>query len=363
MVGKLTGGAGNRNRQGETGAMTILITGGGGFVMSNLARLWLERHADDEVVILDSGPYDDALKRFLEPFADRVHYVRASVLDKAALAQIGADHDITHVVHGATVTLFAPEDSGGASVANPETDVPADVLQVNIMGTVTVLDWARRLPGLRRFINLSSGAVYNDYGPEPFGPMPEDGWVDPPEFYGISKLSTEMIARRYAQLFGMSIASCRLSGVYGPMDRQRPSRAHYCAPYVVVHHALEGRPIRITAPEAVGDHIHAGDVGRAIIALLDKDGPLDHPAYNIALGQSVTLKELVAEVGRIIPGTTWEPCGTGDCDIVSDDTHKGGRWGAYDISRISGETGWQPRPLAEALEDYVSFVRTFGVTR
>lgn len=343
--------------------MAILITGGGGFVMSNLARRWLDKHGEDDVVVLDSGPLDAALERFIAPHGDRFHYVRASVLDRQALDRISADHDITHVVHGATVTLFAPEDSDGTSVANPETDVPAEMLEVNIMGTVTVIDWARHLPGLKRFINVSSGAVYNDDGPEPFGPMPEEGWVDPPEFYGISKLSTEMIARRYAKLFGMPIASCRLSGVYGPMDRQRPSRAHYCAPYVVVHRALDGHPIRISAPDAVGDHLHAGDVAQAIMALLDKDGPLDHPVYNIALGQSVTLRELVAEVGRIVPGTTWELSGTGPCDIASDATYKGGRWGAYDISRISTETGWRPRPLSEALADYVSFVRTFGVTR
>ena len=342
--------------------MTILITGGGGFVMSNLARLWLNQHPGDDVVILDSGPLDAALKRFIAPHGDRLHYVRTSVLDKTALDRISADHDITHVVHGATVTLFAPEDAQGVSVANPETDVPTEVLQVNIMGTVNVIDWARRLPDLKRFVNVSSGAVYNDYGPDPAGPMPEDGWVDPPEFYGISKLSTEMIARRYGALFGMPIVSCRLSGVYGPMDRQRPSRAHYCAPYVVIHRALEGLPIRLSAPNAVGDHIHAGDVAQAIMALLTKAGPLDHPVYNIALGQSVTLGELVDEVARIVPGTRWEQS-VGPCDITSDDTHKGGRWGAYDISRISKETGWQPRPLAEALADYVSFVRSFGATR
>jgi nucleoside-diphosphate-sugar epimerase len=343
--------------------MAILITGGGGFVMSNLARLWLERHPADEVVVLDTGPLDTALERFIAPHGDRFHYVRASVLDRAALDRINAAHDISHVVHGATVTLFAPEDSTGAAVANPETDVPADVLQINIMGTVTVIDWARHLPHLKRFINVSSGAVYNDTGPEPFGPMPEDGWVDPPEFYGISKLSTEMIARRYASLFGMPIASCRLSGVYGPMDRQRPSRAHYCAPYVVIDRALQGLPIRITAPDAVGDHIHAGDVALAIMGLLEKDGPLRHPVYNIALGQSVTLRELVELVAGIIPGASWEQAATGAADIVSDDTFKGGRWGAYDISRIANETGWQPRPLPEALADYVAFVRTFGVTR
>lgn len=342
--------------------MTLLITGGGGFVMSNLARLWLEEHGGDHVVIVDSGPLDPPLERFLAPVADRLSYVRASVLDRSALDRIASTHDITHVVHAATVTLFAPEAPDGSAVRNPETDAPAKVLEVNIMGTVTMLDWARSLPSLKRFINMSSGAVYHDNGPEPAGPMPEDGWVDPPEFYGISKLSSEMIGRRYAELFGMSVAACRLSGVYGPMDRVRPSRAHYCAPYVFLHRALSGQPIRINAPDAVGDHIHAVDVAKAIISLLDKNAPLQHPVYNIAYGQAVTMGDLLDTIAAIIPGTRWEVADAASCDVVANPTFKGGRWGAYDISRISTETGWRPRPLVDALGDYADFIRTFGVT-
>jgi UDP-glucose 4-epimerase len=343
--------------------MALLVTGGGGFVMSNLARLWAETFPQDKVIVLDAGPYDPPLERFFEPVAAQVRYVRASVLDRAAFDRIAAEHDITHIVHGATVTLFAPEAPGGGSVSNPEKDVPASVIEVNVMGTVNVLDWARGLPNLVRIIAVSSGAVYNNHGPVPAGPMPEDGWVDPPEFYGISKRASEMIAQRYGRLFGMSVASCRLSGVYGPMDRIRPSRAHYCAPYTALHRALEGKPIRVTAPDAVGDHIHAGDVARAILSLLVKKGPLDYPVYNIALGHSVTLRELIEEVARIFPGATCVVADAADSDIVSDDTHKGGRWGAYDISRIRGETGWHPRPLADALADYASFIQEFGVTR
>ncbi len=342
--------------------MTLLITGGGGFVMSNLALMWLERHADARVVVLDAGPQDEALTRFFAPVGDRLTYVQASVLDTGALERIAAEHKITRIVHAATVTLFAAESPTGSKLANPETDAPATVLEVNFMGTVRLLELARKLPGLECFINLSSGAVYNDYGPEPPGPMPEDGWVDPPEFYGISKIASEMTAKRYAELFGMKVASCRLSGVYGPMDRWRPSRAHYCPPYRVIHCAIEGRPVRINATDGVGDHIHAQDVCSAIIGLLEKTGPFDHPVYNVALGEAVTLQELIETVAEIIPGTSWKIAPLEECDVIMDPTYKGGRWGAYDISRMTAETGWKPRPLKEALEHYVDFVKTFGVT-
>jgi dTDP-glucose 4,6-dehydratase/UDP-glucose 4-epimerase len=342
--------------------MTLLITGGGGFVMSNLARLWLERHAAERVVVLDAGPQDEALARFWAPVADRLTYVQGSVLDEAALDAIAREHAPDRIVHAATVTLFAPQTPDGAPIANPETEVPDKVIEVNVMGTVRLLELARRLPGLRSFVNLSSGGVYNDYGPEPPGPMPEDGWVDPPEFYGISKYGSEMIARHYGRSFGLPVCSARLSGVYGPMDRWRPSRAYDCPPKVVLHHAMEGRVVRINDTEGVGDHVHAQDVARAMIALLEKAGGYDHAVYNVAQGEAVTLGRLLELCREIVPGLTWEIAPPEACDIVADPRHTGGRWGAYDISRIQGETGWSPMPLPRALRHYADFIRDFGTT-
>lgn len=342
--------------------MTLLITGGGGFVMSNLARKWLEQQPDEHVIVLDSGPMDDALERYFEPVRDRLSYVRGSVLNAELLDQIARDNKITRIVHGATVTLFAPETSEGKPIKNPETESPDKMLEVNFMGTLRMLELARRIDDLKCFINLSSGGVYNDDGPEPAGPMPEDGWVDPPEFYGISKYASELVAGRYGKLFGINVASCRLSGVYGPMDRWRPSRAYHCPPYVVVHRALEGKTIRINALEAVGDHIHAGDVAAGIIALMLKSDPFEYDAYNIAQGEAITLEELVEAVGQVVPGTRWEIRPEAECDVVMNPDNKHGRWGAYDIGRIQRETGWQPMALRDALADYAEFVKKFGVT-
>ncbi|MEQ8639715.1 MAG: NAD(P)-dependent oxidoreductase [Alphaproteobacteria bacterium] len=342
--------------------MTLLVTGGGGFVMSNLTRKWLEQLPEERAVVLDSGPEDEALNWFFAPVSDRVEYVRGSVLDTALLDQLAARHGFTRIVHGATVTLFAPETPDGKEIGNPETDSPDKVLEVNFMGTVRLLELARRCPNLKCFINISSGDVYSDDGPTPPGPMPEDGWVEPPEFYGISKYAAELTAKRYGKLFGLNVASCRLSGVYGPMDRWRPSRAYQCPPYVAIHRALEGQTVRINAPEAVKDHIYVGDVADAVISLMRKEAAFDHSAYNIALGQAVTLQELLATIQQIIPALRWEVRPESECDIIMNRAHKHGRWGAYDTGRLRSETGWQPRPLHEALAEYVAFIRETPVS-
>jgi nucleoside-diphosphate-sugar epimerase len=340
--------------------MALLVTGGGGFVMSNLVRQWLETRPEETAVVLDTGEMDAPLQRFLAPVEDRVDYVRGSVLNAALLNDIRQRHRITRIVHGATVTLFAPVTPDGMPIDNPETSAPDHTLEVNFMGTVRVLELARRCPALTSFINISSGDVYSDEGPEPPGPMPEDGWVDPPEFYGISKYAAELTTKRYGRLFGMNTASCRLSGVYGAMDRWRPSRAYQCPPKVAIHRALAGKTVRVNAPEAVKDHVYAGDVARSLVALLSKDAAFEHDSYNIAQGEAVTLERLLETIRHIIPELRWEVRPQSECDIVMNPDRRFGRWGAYDINRLHREVGWQPLGLEEALADYVRHVREFG---
>ncbi|MEM6741532.1 MAG: NAD(P)-dependent oxidoreductase, partial [Pseudomonadota bacterium] len=182
------------------------------------------------------------------------------------------------------------------------------------------------------------------------------------EFYGISKLASEMIARQYGRNFKFAVCSCRLSGVYGPMDRWRPSRAYDCPPKAILHRALEGRPVLVNSLDGVGDHIHAQDVARAMIALLEKSGGFDHDVYNVAQGQAVTVGALLGMCREIVPGLTWEIAPPEACDVFADPRFAGGRWGAYDTSRIRAETGWAPMPMRTALAHYHGFIRDFGVT-
>ncbi len=141
--------------------MTLLITGGGGFVMSHLARTWLEADHKARAVVLDAAGLDAPAKRFFAPVADRLDYICADVLDDDALAQIAAAHDIRRIVHGATITSMGEDND------------PRRLLEVNISGTANLLQWAAGLPDLARFIQVSSGSVYGG-GPAE-GPVPEEG--------------------------------------------------------------------------------------------------------------------------------------------------------------------------------------------
>src|ERR1700691_439860 len=246
--------------------MSLLVTGGTGFVMSVLGRHWLAIHPSSRLVVIDSAPLDAAARRFFSSVADRLDVVVADVTRPDAWRGALARHTITHVVHGATVT---PISRGTAAEAKrePETQDPAHIIDVNVMGTVAVLDWARTLPALERFIYVSSGAVYKNHGPDRAGePLPEDGYVMPRRLYGISKLASELITERYGELFGLSNTSVRPASVYGPLNRVAGSRNFTHVPKRVACMALAGAPsVRVNTLDAVGDYINAEDLAQGII--------------------------------------------------------------------------------------------------
>ncbi len=336
--------------------MKLLITGAGGFVMSVLGRCWLESDPRARLVVLDAAPLDAAARRHFAPVQDRLEIVTADVTRGDTWRCALDGRQITHVVHGATVTPIA---RGTVTEARrePEAEAPGRILDVNIMGTVALLEWARTRPGLHRFIYVSSGAVYLNHGPDrPGEPLPEDGYVMPRRLYGISKLASELITERYGELFGLSTASVRPASVYGPMDRVTASRNYRHVPNRIAHHALDrGRPIRVNTLDAVGDYVHVEDVARAIIGLLGA-AQLRWSAYNIASGVATSIRDLVGWAAEKVPGFSAEVVAPAEADIVQDPALRDGMWGAYDIARIGAETGWKPRPVRQGLHDYMDWI-------
>jgi UDP-glucose 4-epimerase len=336
--------------------MTLLVTGATGFVMSVLARHWLEAHPAEHLLVLDAAPLDAAAQRFFAPVADRLTVIVGDVTKPETWQPALGQHTITYVVHGATVT---PISRGSVSEAEhePEADNPARVIDVNVMGTVAMLDWARSLRSLRRFVYVSSGSVYKHHGPDrPGEPLPEDGYVMPRRLYGISKFASELITERYGDLFGFSAASVRLSSVYGPMDRATGSRNFRHVPNRIAHTALEGAGrIRVNTLDAVGDYINAEDVAAAIVALL-KAPLLRFSAYNIAAGRIATVGDIVGWAAERVPGFRAEVVPPDQAEILQDAGLTGGMWGAYDISRIAADTGWQPRSTREAFLAYMDWL-------
>jgi UDP-glucose 4-epimerase len=337
-------------------AGALLVTGATGFVMSVLGHHWLTANPAAHLVVLDAAPPDAAARQYFARFAGRLTVIVADVTQPDSWRPALARLPIRHIVHGATIT---PISRGSAAEARrePEAENPGRIIDVNVMGTVAMLDFARSLPRFGRFIYVSSGAVYTNHGPDrPGEPLPEDGYVMPRRLYGISKLASELITERYGNLFGLATASVRPSSVYGPMDRVTASRNMHHVPHRIARLALDGAGrVRVNSLDAVGDYVHAEDVARAIVGLLGAPR-LRFGAYNVASGATASIGELVSWVAEKVPGFKAEVVPPERADIVQDPNLRDGMWGAYDVSRLSADTGWQPRATREALHAYVDWL-------
>lgn len=329
--------------------MQLLVTGGTGFVMSHVVRTWLERHSSASVVSVDIAPPDIHAERFFEPFRERLTIVTGDVRDPHLLDTIPGKGSTTHVVCGAAMT---------PSIGITEKSRAAMIAGVNVMGPVHCLEYARTLPRLDRMVHVSTGSVYGDDGPDDGGPLPEDGYVRPfpCTLYPITKLSGEMLAGRWREMFGLPLHVVRLASVYGPMDRPTPGRDFACAPHVMMHKALRGETWSVAGADGVGDFIHAADVAGAICDLLAAPA-LRHDVYNIASGEPTTLDKLARLVCSVVPGATWhEAAPGGPADVIGSSARKTGAWGAYDVTRILGDVQWRPRTLHQGLSDYAAWI-------
>jgi UDP-glucose 4-epimerase len=251
--------------------MRVLITGGAGFIGSNLARAALaEGH---EVVVLDdlstgyAGNLDGLAVRFHEGWVnDR------DVLDAAL-------EDVDAVVHLAAL----------GSVPRSILD-PAATHHVNATGTLSVLEGARRAD-VRHVVMSSSSSVY---GLNPALPKSEREWVRPLSPYAVSKLAGEQYVLAYQQSFGLETLAFRFFNVYGP--RQMPGHAYAAVVPVFLDAMLRGRPVPVH-----GDGLQSRDftyVGTVCGVLLDAvTRRVSHPEpVNLAFGTNTTVAALVAEL-------------------------------------------------------------------
>jgi UDP-glucose 4-epimerase len=268
--------------------------------------------------------------------------------------------DGAHVVHGAAITPHAYTEPSGRQ-RDPEKEDPMRVLTVNIMGTAQALNWARNRKNAGRFVYVSTGSVYADAVPEQekkFFPLPEDGYTGPTALYDVTKYSSEMIARRFKQLYAMDLAIVRLSSVFGPVDRQTDARKVRNFANHVAHAAVEGRILKSDSAEAVGDYVYAPDVADGLRRLLDAPRKnLHHDVYNLACGVTTKVSELISHAAAAVPGFTMELVDAGKGEFKTQPDRKTGKWAAYDVSRAERDFGWRPRPLETAMRDYIAWLR------
>jgi UDP-glucose 4-epimerase len=265
--------------------MNCLVTGGAGFIGSHLADALVQRGESVTVVDdLSTGKRSNC-SWAVEHGAT---LIVADVRDRGAMGSIMADAQPAVVFH------LAAQMDVRRSVADPIHDA-----NVNVLGTISVLEAARAV-GARRVVNTSTGGGL--YGDADVLPTPEDHPIRPMAPYGQSKLAAEGYCELYTRLHGLSTVSLRYGNVYGPRQD-----VHGEAGVVAIFCGclIEQRPPTVFGDgRQTRDWIEVSDVVSANLVAADSDltGPV-----NIGHGQETAVLELITALDEVSAGAMPEP--------------------------------------------------------
>jgi UDP-glucose 4-epimerase len=293
--------------------MKTLVTGGAGFIGSNLVDALVAR-GDDVAVIddLSTGKREN----LEQALAGGAELIELDIRDAQAVA------DAVERVGPEAIFHLAAQIDVRKSVADPALDS-----RVNVEGTINVLS-AAQASGVRRLVNTSTGGAI--YGEGQILPAPEDHPVAPESPYGLSKFCAENYCALFTRLHGLSTVSLRYGNVYGP--RQDPlGEAGVIA--IFCGKLLEGgRPTIFGDGSQTRDYVYVGDVVDANLRAADTDLT---GAFNVGRGVQTSVLDIVEALAAQSSNgfeADHAPARTGEVQHI-----------ALDPSHTKAELGWEAR--------------------
>ena len=307
--------------------MKVLVTGGAGFIGSNLIRLLLAEAPDVEVTNLDKLTYAGNLEN-LADVADspRYRFVHADVADAETVGGV-FEQGFDAVLHLAAETHV----DRSLEDATP-------FLRTNVLGTQVMIEAARR-HGVKRFVHISTDEVYGSAPPE--ASFDESAAIRPSSPYAASKAGADLLVLSYVHTYGVPAIVLRCTNNYGPY--QFPEKL---IPLMIAN-AMEDAPLPVYGDGLQArDWIHVEDYARAILAALRQGRPGE--VYNVSAGRPRTNLEVI----RTLLGLLVKPESL--IAFVKDRPGHDRRY-ALSSAKFREELGWQPRRsfeegLAETVE-------------
>lgn len=312
----------------------VLITGGLGFIGSNLAIRLVREGA--RVSLCDA-----MIEGYGGNFAN-IREVRSEV--EAHIADVRDEAEMAGLVEGKDVVFhLAAQVSHVMSLSNPYPDI-----DINIKGTAALLEACRKRNP--RAIVVRSG-TRGQYGPAVRLPVSEEAPSDPRGLYEISQLSAEMICRTYTRIHGVRTVPLRLTNVYGP--RAQMKHPHFGVVNWFARLALEGKPIPIFGTgKILRDFLFVDDCVEALV-LAAQNPAVVGEILNVGNDRASTFLEVAQILRELVTGTAFE-----FTDFTPE--RKAQEPGDFvsDISKIRRLLGWEPRvSLREGLARTVAFYR------
>lgn len=304
--------------------MTILVTGGAGFIGSHLCEKLLEDGI--EVLALDNfDPYYDKShkERNIEQLINKndFNFTETDIRNKSEMNNLFKKHDIHKVSHMAA-----------RPGVRPSIEDPRPYEEINIRGTINLLELARK-HDVNNFVLASSSSVYGNVKDIPFQ---EDGPINPISPYAASKLSTEIYGKTYSQLHNLNVTALRFFTAYGP--RQRPDMAIHKFTRLI----NKGEEIPMYGDgTSERDYTYIDDLISGITSALDKN--FDFEVFNLGSGRTVKLREMISIIEDKLDKEAkikQSPMPKGDVPVTYADISKARKMLDYN-PRISIEEGIQ----------------------
>ena len=318
--------------------MTILVTGGAGFIGSNFVHAWLAQH-DEVLVNLDKLTYAGNLRNLHALAGDsRHHFVQGDIGDTTLVSQLLATHQPRAVLH------FAAESHVDRSIHGP-----MDFIQTNVVGTFQLLESVRAFwAGLDdqakqafRFLHVSTDEVYGSLAADAPA-FSETHPYEPNSPYSASKAASDHLVRAWHHTYGLPVLTTNCSNNYGPY--------HFPEKLIplVIYNALAGKPLPIYGDgQQVRDWLYVEDHCKAIMRVL-QDGRLGE-TYNVGGWNEKpnieVVRTLCALLDELQPRADGQSYAT-QMTFVKDRPGHDRRY-AIDARKLERELGWRPEETFE----------------
>ena len=303
--------------------MSIMVTGGTGFIGNRIIRKLLDR--GEEIVCFDLAPP----RNNLEPYADRINFYRGDISQIPHLLEAINTFNVHKIIHMAA--LLPPDTE----------DRPHFGMSVNIQGTNNVFE-AARWSNIQRVVYASSIAVYGVQ--ETFGdrPINETDLSDPVNVYGMTKAANDFAAGRYRERYNMDIRGVRICTVFG---HGRVTGMTGMIGGLMMSLPAIGKPVTMQFdPNEASPMIHAEDAAE-IFVQVSLSNNLQHPIY-ISGGHLATIQDIANIVKEYVPEAQIT---TGDRPVPH----------VYlvDNSRMLSDIGYEMAPLRVRVLEHMNDAR------
>ncbi|MDH5543466.1 MAG: GDP-mannose 4,6-dehydratase [Nitrospinota bacterium] len=317
----------------------VLISGGAGFIGSNICRILLEN--GQKPIVYDAfiqyvSPFESSYQKHLEyrfrGIKDQVTFVRGDTRDKNDVRKVIMEHKPEVIIHLAALPIadlsFTHTEETTGSILN---------------GTLNFLDTIHEVDFVERFVYTSSSMVYGDFKSIP---ALEEHPKAPKDVYGGTKLAGEILTETYSRRYGIKYSIVRPSAVYGPTDVNR----RVCQ--ILIEKAIRGEKLTIYGGEDnVLDFTYVEDTAQGFVKVALSDSG-ENEVFNITRGEGRSLIDLIDLIKGYFP----------NIEIVKKPMqHYRPKRGALSIQKARDLLNYEPKySLEDGLKKYIEFYEAFN---